>query len=108
MDEVLVQFATGMHVTNELGAFHLVFSRFTQPVFLTPADYEPYAKQGFVPADVVARVIVTPPVLEELIRVLQEQLERSRDASQRWSEQMDQGAGQDNEGSSGQFDLSCC
>lgn len=78
MDEVDVQFATGLHVTSEFGAFQLVFSRFTQPVFLSSADYEPYAKQGYVPVSVISRIMVTPLVLEEMVRVLQEQLERSR------------------------------
>jgi hypothetical protein len=78
MHEVDVQFATGLHVTSEFGAFQLVFSRFTQPVFLSSADYEPYAKQGYVPVDVVSRIVVTPQVLEDMVRVLQEQLERSR------------------------------
>lgn len=78
MDEVDVEFATGLHVTNEYGAYQLVFSRFTQPIFLSQADYEPYAKQGYVPVNVVSRVIVTPPVLEEMVRVLHEQLELLR------------------------------
>lgn len=78
-DQVPAQFATGMHVTTELGAVQLVFSQFLQPVVLSEADFAVYAAQGYVPSQVIARVIVTPPVLEDIIRVLQQQLARYRD-----------------------------
>jgi hypothetical protein len=76
-DETPVQFATGLHVTAEQGAFQLVFWQFLQPIVATPADFEPLREQGFVPARVLTRIVLTPQVLEDAIEALRQQLQRA-------------------------------
>ncbi len=94
LDDTPVQFATGLHLTAEQGAFQLVFWRFLQPVIATPADFEPYRQQGYVPVHAVSRLIVTTPVLEEIIEVLQQQLARAKSRAEEVDAGESEGSGE--------------
>jgi hypothetical protein len=75
-DETPVHFVTAVHVTDEWAVFQLVFSQFMQPVVLGSVDVEAIARRGYVPARGVARLALTPALVEETIAVLRAQLER--------------------------------
>ena len=74
LEEVTPQFANIVHANNDRQAFQLVFSQLMPPVILGPEDREALFRQGAVSAKVVARIILTPLVLEQFIDVLRTQL----------------------------------
>ena len=73
LEEVIPQFANIVHVNNDREVFQIVFSQLMPPMVLGPEDREELTKRGTVQAKVVARVIVTPLILEQMIDVLRTQ-----------------------------------
>lgn len=76
-----VRFVNNVHANFDQATFYLNFSQFLPPVVTGPDDARPLTEQAYVPASVVARFACTPLLVEQLIGLLQQQLDRFRSAS---------------------------
>ncbi len=76
--ETEARYANIVHVNSDLVTFQVIFSQATQPIILGPDDAKQIEEQGYIPARVVARLILTPTAFEQTIDVMQAQLKRYR------------------------------
>ena len=76
LDDVSPQFANLVHVNNDSQSFQLIFSQVMPPILFGPDDRRELFERGTVPAKVVARIVLTPKVMEQTIDVLRTQFER--------------------------------
>ncbi len=77
-DDVPLVFANDIQVSIDAMTLHLVFTQFLPPPVNTPSDMQRITEQGFVPVNVVARVVVPPALVEQMIVLLGQQLEAQR------------------------------
>jgi hypothetical protein len=80
LEEVVPQYVNLVHANSDRDVFQVIFSTATPPVLLGPEDLRVLQETRTVPGKVVARLIFTPRVFEEMIDVLQTQL-RNRQES---------------------------
>jgi hypothetical protein len=73
-DETLPVYANECYIAVDPMSLHLVFTRFFAPPAFTTADQEHLDVQGFVPSEVVARIIVPPLLAKRIIKQLQHRL----------------------------------
>lgn len=71
IDEVSPQYANLVHVNTDRLMFQVVFSRFLQPVVSTEADRERLQAADTLDAEVVARLLLSPEVVDQTIQLLQ-------------------------------------
>ncbi len=71
MDGVAPQYANVVHVNTDQLMFQVVFSRFLQPVVTTDEDRERLRTTNTVDAEVVARLLLAPEVVDQTIQLLQ-------------------------------------
>jgi hypothetical protein len=79
LEDVVPQFANVVHANNDREIFQLIFSQVTPPILLSAEDAEELARRGTISGRIIARIILTPTILEQTIDVLQTQLRRYRD-----------------------------
>ncbi len=82
LDQVAPQFANLIHANNDRQVFQIVFSQLMPPLVLGPEDSEAFLQRGSISATVVARVVLTPLVLEQFIDVLRTQLARYQESQE--------------------------
>lgn len=75
LDNVEGRYVNLVNVNHDRASFQVIFSQFMQPVILSPLDAERLAEQNFVPANVVAKLVFTPLMMEETIKLLQYELD---------------------------------
>lgn len=75
LDCVEGRYVNLVNVNHDRASFQVIFSQFMQPVILSPLDAERLAEQNFVTANVVARLVFTPLMMEETIKLLQFELD---------------------------------
>jgi hypothetical protein len=78
-EQVSPVYANEVHVSADPMALQLVFTQLLPPPVATLSDQQRIAEQGFLPVEVVARVVLAPPAVERLIDLLQDRLEYQRD-----------------------------
>lgn len=79
LDEIVPQYVNIIHATNDQQVFQVVFSQVMPPLITGPEDAKMLLDRGTVPAQVVARLIFTPALIEQAIDVFQTQLARYRE-----------------------------
>ena len=80
LEDVVPQYVNIVHANSDRDVFQVIFSTATPPVLLGPEDLRSLQETRTVPGKVIARLIFTPRVFEEMIDVLQTQL-RNRQES---------------------------
>ena len=85
-DETTPVFANDLQISIDPMSLQLVFTRWLPPPVLTISDQQRLAERGFAPVDVVARVIVPPVVVETMIRLRQERLDRQKAMAEEFAE----------------------
>ncbi len=78
-DQVSPVYANEVHVSADPMALQLVFTQLLPPPVATLSDQQRIAEQGFLPVEVVARVVLAPAAVERMIDLLQDRLEYQRD-----------------------------
>ena len=91
-DETAPQYANDVHVSSDAMGLQLVFTRFLPPPVVTESDQQRLAELGYVPNEVVARVIVPRLLVERLLRILPERLAQQRLIQDDYSEWLQKGA----------------
>lgn len=79
LEEAVPQYANVVHATNDAQVFQVVFSQAMPPIIMGPEDTQALMEQGTFPARVVGRFVFTPLMMEQLIEVLSQQLQRYRE-----------------------------
>ena len=74
LDELTPQYVNILHVNNDPMAFQVVFSQYIPPLAFEPEEIKRITEQGFVEARPVARLIMTPMMVQQTIEVLTKQL----------------------------------
>lgn len=72
-------YANEVHVSADPMALQLVFTQLLPPPIATVSDQQRIAEQGFLPVEVVARVVLAPAAVERLIDLLQDRLGYQRE-----------------------------
>lgn len=70
-ETVVPQYANLVHVNTDQLTIQIVFSRFLQPVVTTEEDRERWRTAGALEAEVVARVLLPPEVVDQAVQLLQ-------------------------------------
>lgn len=70
IDDVTPQYANLVHVNTDELMFQVVFSRFLQPVVTTEEDRERLRTTDTLEAEVVARLLLPPEVVDQTIQLL--------------------------------------
>lgn len=78
-DQVSPVYANEVHVSADPMALQLIFTQLLPPPVATLSDQQRIAEQGFLPVEVVARVVLAPAAVERMIDLLQDRLEYQRD-----------------------------
>lgn len=78
-DAIPPQYANEIYVASDPMGLHLVFTRFLPPPIATESDQQRVDEIGFVPNEVVARVVIPPYVANRLLRLIPERLEKHRE-----------------------------
>ena len=68
--ELPASYANLVHVNFDNDVLHVLFSQLTQPVITSPQDAQDLEATGYVEARCVARLILTPKMIEETLRIL--------------------------------------
>lgn len=74
LEECRPEYANYLNVNYDAYAFHIAFSRLVGPIFATEADRQAFENSGWT-ADVVARLLIPPDALRNMVEFLQKQLE---------------------------------
>lgn len=74
LEDCRPEYANYLNVNYDAYAFHIAFSRLVGPIFATEADRQSFENSGWT-ADVVARLLIPPDALRNMIEFLQRQLE---------------------------------
>lgn len=83
LEDIAPQYVNLVHANNDREIFQVIFSQVTPPIIMGPEDSAELVRRGTIPGKVIARVILTPTVLEQTIDVLQTQFRRYREAQER-------------------------
>lgn len=78
LDDLPAQYVNLISINFDQYAFQLVFAQAMQPVVTAPSDVEEMQSRGYVPATVMARLVLTPVMMEQTIDLLMGQLDRYR------------------------------
>lgn len=79
LDTLPATFVNLVHVNFDNETFQLLFSQLTQPVITSSYDSREIGERGYVVAKCAARVLVTPDMAEEIVKVLTSTLDRFRE-----------------------------
>lgn len=90
LDDVVPAFANLVHANNDSQSFQLIFSQLMPPLLFSPGDRQELFAQGAIPARVVARIVLTPQVLEQTIDVLRTQFERFQAAQAQLADRIEE------------------
>lgn len=99
-DDVEPQYANEVYVAADPMGLHLVFARFLPPPISTESDQRRIEEMGYVPNEVVARVVVPRYVAERLMRTIPDRLGAHQEFAEGLGEMMDeegQGGGETDE-----------
>ena len=72
------QYANLLTVNFDRAAFQVIFSQAMQPVVLSDGDARRIVDAGYFRANLIARLIFTPLMVEQTINILQSQLDQFR------------------------------
>ncbi len=76
LEEVRPEYSNLAHVTFDPDSFQMVFSRATQPITTSEQEKVALFERGYIPAMVVARIILAPNVIRQLSDLILKQIER--------------------------------
>lgn len=76
INDLPAQYVNLISINFDQAAFQVVFAQAMQPVVTVPADVEEVQSRGYVPATVMARLVLTPMMMEQTIEILRSQLDR--------------------------------
>lgn len=79
LDDHEARYVNLLNVNYDRASFQVIFSQFLQPVVTSSDDARRLAGQGFVPAKPIARLLLTPLMMEETIALFELQLRRFRE-----------------------------
>jgi len=82
LEDLQPAYSNLVHVNFDSAAFQVVFSQLLQPVITSSNDAKELADRGYIGAQAVARLILTPQMLEETISILERQLNNFRERDQ--------------------------
>ena len=71
--EVFEKFSNQFSVTQDGSMFHLVFAQLTPPVIASHREFKQLQKAGRVGAPVVARLVIPPVAMQQLIEIVMAQ-----------------------------------
>ena len=77
-DDLEARYINLATINFDRAAFYLTVSQFPPPTITSPDDARRIAEQGYVPAQVVGKFVLTPLMVEELLSILQTQLDSYR------------------------------
>lgn len=78
LDDQPAVFANIIQVNYLPSAFQVVLAQWLPPALASPDQVQQVAERGYAVAHVVARLVLTPQMVEESIQVLQAQLDQYR------------------------------
>jgi len=77
-DDLEARYINLATINFDRAAFYLTVSQFPPPTITSPEDARRIAEQGYVPARVVGKFVLTPLMVEELLSILQTQMDSYR------------------------------
>lgn len=80
LEALPAQFVNMISTNFDQNAFQVVFAQAMQPLVTGPLDAEEIQERGYVPATVLARLVLTPLMMEQTVEILKAQLDRYRQA----------------------------
>ncbi len=75
VDDIPAHYVNLISSNFDQAAFQVVFAQLMPPIVMRPEDAEELTRRGFVEARALARVVLTPVMLEQTIQNLTAQLE---------------------------------
>lgn len=75
-ESVPAQYVNVLSANHDSESFQIVFAQVMQPVATWSADVDDIRTRGYMEAQVVARLILTPGMMERTIEVLKIEMER--------------------------------
>lgn len=73
-ESLQAEYTNFIHVNFDRAAFQVIFSQFFQPLITAPDDATQLAERGYVPARPLARLVLSPLMMQQTIDILQRQL----------------------------------
>lgn len=80
LGDITPQFVNVVHANSDRDVFQVIFSQAMPPTITSPEDLRRLREEQIIPGKVIARLVFTPRVYEEMIDVLQTQLNNYRAA----------------------------